>query len=118
MPGIQSQISFGDKTTYRNISVSGDIFVRNQLKVLVKVGSADFQQDKSQDNPVLAYLQCHGTPQGLTTPLANGYSLNTPDISTNNTQRLFLGWVGSWMGYGLAAEARTQARMRCFYFLS
>ncbi|KAF9485144.1 fatty acid synthetase alpha subunit [Pholiota conissans] len=80
---IQSQVSFKDKTAYRNVSVSGDIFVRNQLKVLVKVGSVDFQQDDSQGNPVLAYLQRHGTPLGLTTPLANeGYTLTTADIST------------------------------------
>ena len=80
---IQTQVFFKDKTTYRNVSVSGDIFVQNQLKVLVKVGSVGFQQDDSQGNPVLAYyLQRHGTPQGLTTPLANGYSLNTPDVST------------------------------------
>ena len=79
---IQSQVSFKDKTAYRNVSVSGDIFVRNQLKVLVKVGSVDFQRDDSQGNPVLAYLQRHGTAQGLTTPLTNGYSLNTPDVST------------------------------------
>jgi fatty acid synthase subunit alpha len=79
---IQSQVSFKDKTTYRNVSVSGDIFVQNQLKVLVKVGSVDFQRDDSQGNPVLAYLQLHGTPQGLTTPLSNGYSLNTPDVNT------------------------------------
>ena len=80
---IQSQVSFKDKTAYRNISVSGDIFIRNQLKVLVKVGSVDFQQDDSQGN-----LQRHGsdrTPQSLTTPLANlnGYSLNTPNVSTS-----------------------------------
>jgi fatty acid synthase subunit alpha, fungi type len=79
---IQSQVSFKDKTAYRNVSVSGDIFVRNQLKVLVKVGSVDFQRDDSQGNPVLAYLQRHGTAQGLTTPLTNGYSLNTPDVNT------------------------------------
>jgi fatty acid synthase subunit alpha len=66
---IQSQVSFKDKTAYCNVSVSGDIFVRNQLKVLVKVGSVDFQQDDSQGNPVLAYLQRRGTPQGLTTPI-------------------------------------------------
>jgi fatty acid synthase subunit beta len=75
---IQSKISFKDKTA----SVSSDIFVRNQLKVLVKVGSVDFQRDDSQGNPVLAYLQRHGKALGLTTPLPNGYSLNTPDGST------------------------------------
>ena len=43
----------------------------------IKVGSADFQQDFQQDNsqgnPVLAYLQRHRTAQGLTTPLVTGY---------------------------------------------
>ena len=80
---IQSQVSFKDRTAYRNVSISGDIFIKNQLKVLVKVGSVDFQQDDSQGNPVLAYLQRHGTPLGLTTPLANeGYKLANPDVST------------------------------------
>ena len=78
---IQSQVSFNDKTTYRNVSVSGDIFIWNQLKVLIKIGSVDFLQVGSQGNPALAYLQFHRTPQDLTTPLANGYSLNTPDIN-------------------------------------
>ena len=54
---------------------------------LSKVSSVDFQQDDSQGNPVLAYLQRHGTAQGLTTPLANGYSLNTPDVSTTFNAR-------------------------------
>ena len=40
-------------------SVSRDVFVRNHLKALVEVGSVDFR------NPVLAYLQRHGKPQGL-----------------------------------------------------
>ena len=31
---IQSQVSFKDRTAYRNVSVSGDIFIKNQLKVL------------------------------------------------------------------------------------
>ncbi|TFK33214.1 fatty acid synthase [Crucibulum laeve] len=80
---IQSQVSFKNKTAYKNVSVSGDVFVRNQLKALVKVGSVDFQQDDSQGNPVLAYLQRHGSAQGLTTPLPNdGYTLTSPDVST------------------------------------
>jgi len=80
---IQSRVFFKDRTAYRNVSVSGDIFVRNQLKVLVKVGSVDFQQDDSQGNPVLAYLQRHGSPQGLTVPFANdGYTLTNADSAT------------------------------------
>ncbi|KAF8071859.1 fatty acid synthase [Lyophyllum atratum] len=80
---ISSQVSFKDKTSYRNVAVSGHIFVRNQLKVLVKVGSVDFQQEDSQGNPVLAYLQRHGSAQGLVTPLPNdGYTLTSSDGST------------------------------------
>ncbi|KAG6910835.1 hypothetical protein DXG01_007150 [Tephrocybe rancida] len=80
---IQSQVSYKDKTSFRNVTVSGDIFVRNQLKVLVKVGSVDFQQDESQGNPVLAYLQRHGSATGLVTPLPNeGYTLTNADGST------------------------------------
>jgi fatty acid synthase subunit alpha len=75
---IQSEVSFKDKTSYRNVSVSGDVFVRDQLKRLVKVGSMDFQQDDCQGNPVLAYLQRHGAPQGIPTPLTNGgYTLTS-----------------------------------------
>ena len=73
---IEWHVSFKDKISYRDISVSGTIFVRDQLKRLVKVGSVDFQQDDCKGNPVLAYLQRHGSPQGLPTPLTNdGYSL-------------------------------------------
>jgi fatty acid synthase subunit alpha, fungi type len=53
---VQSQVTFKDKTSYRNVSVSGDVFVRNQLKWFVKVGSVDFQQDNCQGNPRLDRL--------------------------------------------------------------
>ncbi|KAL0953237.1 hypothetical protein HGRIS_004490 [Hohenbuehelia grisea] len=80
----QSQFSFKDKSTYKDVSISGEIFIRNQLKRLVKVGSVDFQQDDSHGNPVLAYLQRHGAPQGLPTPLANeGYTLTSEGVSTS-----------------------------------
>jgi fatty acid synthase subunit alpha, fungi type len=80
---VRSQVSFKDKTSFRNVSVSGDIFVRDQLKALVKVGSVDFQRDDSQGNPVLAYLQRFGSPEGLVVPLPNGrYSLMKSDEDT------------------------------------
>jgi fatty acid synthase subunit alpha len=82
---IEWQVSFKDKTSYRDVSISGSVFVRDQLKRLVKVGSVEFQQDDCKGNPVLAYLHRHGSPQGLMTPLANdGYSLNTPAGSIFN----------------------------------
>ncbi|KAJ7475067.1 hypothetical protein B0H11DRAFT_2428489 [Mycena galericulata] len=65
---VKSQVSFKDKTA--------DIFVRNQLKALVLVGSVNFQQDYCSGNPVVACIHRHGIPQGLSTPLANeGYTL-------------------------------------------
>ncbi|KAJ7762020.1 fatty acid synthase [Mycena maculata] len=73
---VKSQVSFKDKTSYRDVSVTGDIFVRNQLKALVLVGTVDFQQDDSRGNPVVAYIHRHGIPQGLSTALPNeGYTL-------------------------------------------
>ncbi|KAJ7769033.1 fatty acid synthase, partial [Mycena olivaceomarginata] len=42
------------------------------------VGSVDFHQEDSRGNPVVAYIQRHGIPQGLSTPLANeGYTLTS-----------------------------------------
>jgi fatty acid synthase subunit alpha, fungi type len=80
---IQSQVSFKDKTSYRDVSVSGNVFVRDQLKRLVKVGSVDFEQHDCHGNPVLAYLQRNGTPQGLVSPLANdGYNMTNNEEAT------------------------------------
>ena len=63
--------------------MSGDIFVRDQVKALVKVGSVDFQRDGSQGNPVVAYLQRCGSLKGLVVPLPNGgYSLTKLDENT------------------------------------
>lgn len=75
---IKSEVTYRNKTCFKSVSVSGDIFVRDQLKRLVKVGSVDFLQDDSRGNPVLAYLQRHGQPQGLPSPLANdGYTMTS-----------------------------------------
>jgi fatty acid synthase subunit beta len=77
---VQSQVTFKDKTSYRDVSVSGDIFVRDQLKRFVKVGSVNFQQNDCQGNRIVAYVQRHGTLQGHLTPLANdGYALTTTE---------------------------------------
>ncbi|KAF7310888.1 Fatty acid synthase [Mycena chlorophos] len=82
---LQSQVTFKDKTSYSNVTVTGEIFVRNQLKVLVPVGSVDFQQDGCRGNPVLAYVQRHGVVQDASTPLPNaGYTLNSTAISFND----------------------------------
>lgn len=80
---LKSEVTYKDKVNYKSVSVSGDVFVRNQLKRLVKVGSVDFERDDCQGNPVVAYVQRNGSPQGLPTPLANdGYSLTTTGSTT------------------------------------
>uniref|UniRef100_A0A0W0EUQ4 Putative fatty acid synthase n=1 Tax=Moniliophthora roreri TaxID=221103 RepID=A0A0W0EUQ4_MONRR len=80
---VQSEVTFKDRTTYRTVAVIGDIFTRDYLKQLSRVGSIDFHQDDSHGNPVLAYLQRHGTEEGLLVPLPNeGYSLTKSDGAT------------------------------------
>lgn len=85
---LHSEVNFKSKATFSSVAVSGDVFVRNQLKKLVKVASVDYEQDDSHGNPVLAYVQRHGAPQGLTTPLTNdGYSLTATTSTTFNAPK-------------------------------
>ena len=81
---VRSEVTYRNKTCYKTVNVSGDVFVRDQMKRLVKVGSVDFLQDDSRGNPVVSYLTRHGAPQGLVSPLANdGYTM------ANSTSTLF-----------------------------
>ncbi|KIJ66907.1 hypothetical protein HYDPIDRAFT_174219 [Hydnomerulius pinastri MD-312] len=85
---VQSQVTFKDKTSYRDVSVTGDVFMRDQLKRLKKVASVEFNQEGCQGNPVVAYLQRHGVPEGRLTPLANdGYTMSS-SVSTTFTAPL------------------------------
>lgn len=54
---LKSEVAYKDKVNYKSVSVSGDVFVRDQLKRLVKAGSVDFERDDCQGNPVVAYVQ-------------------------------------------------------------
>ncbi|KAI0685962.1 fatty acid synthase [Cytidiella melzeri] len=75
---VKSEVTWRNKTCYKSVSVSGDVFVRDQIKRLVKVGAIDFLHDDSRGNPVIEYLRRHGTPQGLMSPLPNdGYTMST-----------------------------------------
>ncbi|KAI6024835.1 hypothetical protein BKA83DRAFT_685883 [Pisolithus microcarpus] len=81
-------LTFKDKTSYRDVCVAGDVFLRDQLKRLRKVGSVDFNQEGCQGNPVVAYLQRHGIPEGRLTALTNeGYTM-TNNVSTDFTAPL------------------------------
>ncbi|KAI0950742.1 hypothetical protein AcW1_007973 [Taiwanofungus camphoratus] len=79
---VKSEVTYRNKTCYKSVSVSGDIFVRDQIQRPVKVGSVDFLQDDSRGNPVVAYLQRNGKPQGLPSPLSNdGYTMTTSGVT-------------------------------------
>ncbi|TFK78162.1 hypothetical protein K466DRAFT_607256, partial [Polyporus arcularius HHB13444] len=74
---VRSEVTYRNKTCYKAVNVSGDVCVRDQMKRLVKVGSVDCLLDDSRGNPVVAYLQRHGKPQGLVSPLSNeGYTIS------------------------------------------
>ena len=75
----KSEVTYKDKQHYASVTVTGDIFIRDALKNLVKVGVVDLESDNSQGNPVVGYLKRHGVQQFVTDPLANdGYHLQTP----------------------------------------
>ncbi|KAH9856627.1 fatty acid synthase [Lenzites betulinus] len=74
---VRSEVTYRNKTCYKTVNVSGEVFVRDQIKRLVQVGTIDFFQDDSRGNPVVAYLERHGKPQGLVSPLSNeGYTMS------------------------------------------
>jgi len=79
---VQSKISHPTRAAYSNIHVTGDIFIRGKMKNLVKVGAVEYQSDAALGNPVVAYLQRHATPLGVTVNLPSEYTLTTTDIDT------------------------------------
>ncbi|KAL1666812.1 acyl transferase domain-containing protein, partial [Schizophyllum commune] len=73
---VRTQVSYKDKNSFSDMDVSGEIFVRNQLKALVKVGTVSFESDECKGNPVVAYLQRHGKVLNAQTPLATEYTMS------------------------------------------
>lgn len=69
---IDSEYDFKDRSTYSEVSVSGKVYVRDQLKALIPVGTIDYSEGNSHWNPVLAYLQRHGTAEGVDVLFDNG----------------------------------------------
>ena len=90
---IQSQVSFKDRTVYRNVSVSGDIFIRNQLKVLVKIGFVKFQQDDSQGNPVT----CIWHPDISIPGTCVNHIINPHRVFPTTQKKGVLPWCRGWL---------------------
>ena len=73
---VRSVVAYKDRNAFKDVTVKGDVFIRNQMKALIKVGSVEFQQEDVHGNPIVEYLRRHGTAVGLTVPLPNdGYTL-------------------------------------------
>lgn len=77
---LRSEVTYKDKVNYRSVAVAGDVFVRGHLGRLVKVAYVDFERDESQGNPVVTYLQRHGSAKSAPIPLAVDYHFTS---STN-----------------------------------
>src|ERR1700679_2044595 len=74
---LHSEVTYKDKAKYRSVTVAGDVLVRDYLGSLVKVAYVDFERNESQGNPVVAYLQRHGSAKSVPMPLATEYHLTS-----------------------------------------
>ena len=91
---LKSEVTYKDKTHYSKVLVTGDVFSQDQLKKLFKVGTVQFESDESHGNPVVAYLQRHGSPQDVVSTLSSeGYSLTAdgqiPSFTAPLTNELY-----------------------------
>ncbi|KAG8968299.1 3-oxoacyl-[acyl-carrier-protein] synthase [Tulasnella sp. 419] len=78
---VQSELCFRDKSTYSSVSVEGEIFVKDQLKQLIRVGEVSYSHGHSHGNPVVSYLQRHGQAQEYTVKFeSGGYSLTSANV--------------------------------------
>ncbi|KAK2463415.1 hypothetical protein APHAL10511_004501 [Amanita phalloides] len=74
---IRSFVTYKDKDAVKNVIIKGHVFVRNQMKALVKVGLINFEWDDVHGNPIIEYLKRHGSATSLPVPLPNdGYTLS------------------------------------------
>jgi fatty acid synthase subunit alpha len=83
---VHSETTHKSKNVISSLAVGGNVYIRDQLKRLIKVGSIEYEQEDVHGNPVVAYLQRHGKAQGDTAPLSNeGYSLTATAATTFST---------------------------------
>jgi fatty acid synthase subunit alpha, fungi type len=66
--------------SYHSVTVAGDVLVlivHGHLGSLVKAACVDFERDESQGNPIVAYLQRHGSANSVPVPLITDYHLTS-----------------------------------------
>jgi fatty acid synthase subunit alpha len=81
---LQSVLQYKDKAVYSSVAVSGNIYVKNQVKELEPVGTVDFCGKGIYGNPVIGFLQRHGRVLCRPTLFENGgYALNSQGVAAS-----------------------------------
>lgn len=58
---LQSLVSFKNKTVFNSVATSGQVLLELPTKEIIQIGSVDYEAGISHGNPVLDYLERHGS---------------------------------------------------------
>ncbi|KAI2635525.1 fatty acid synthase beta subunit dehydratase [Xylaria nigripes] len=58
---LQSLVTFKNKTVFNSVVTNGQVLLELPTKEIIQIGSVDYEADISHGNPVLDYLERHGS---------------------------------------------------------
>ncbi|KAI0193374.1 fatty acid synthase-like protein subunit beta [Xylaria flabelliformis] len=58
---LQSLVSFKNKSVFNSVATSGQVLLELPTKEIIQIGSVDYEAGTSHGNPVLDYLERHGS---------------------------------------------------------
>ena len=58
---LQSLVTFKNKTVFNTVATSGQVLLELPTKEIIQIGSVDYEAGISHGNPVLDYLERHGS---------------------------------------------------------
>ncbi|KAI0514857.1 fatty acid synthase beta subunit dehydratase [Xylaria bambusicola] len=58
---LQSLVTFKNKTVFNTVATSGQVLLELPTKEIIQIGSVDYEAGVSHGNPVLDYLERHGS---------------------------------------------------------
>lgn len=79
---VTTEVAFKNKSTFSSVNVTGQVFVRDQLKTLIPVATVDYTNGISVGNPVTAYLSRHGMIQEAAVSFDSPYTLTDAAVSS------------------------------------
>ncbi|KAL1865422.1 hypothetical protein VTK73DRAFT_5266 [Phialemonium thermophilum] len=59
---LQSLVRFKNQTVYSSVQTQGQVLLELPTKEIIQVASVDYEAGESHGNPVIDYLQRHGSP--------------------------------------------------------